>query len=616
MLQLTSKTGPTKGQAWPLVGGPIVLGRESKCDITIKDPLVSRKHCEIIVDNGTARVRDLGSSNATFVNGDSVEEAKLEPGDELSVGNAVFIVSKVGSSWELAQSAASHSPTGSMKFGQAQFLERDESSLFKHGKPRTAKDLAELFHTGRALGAAVSFDNLIENLLERVAHHLNPTEALVILSPRGKDQARRVIPDTGNALLSEKPSVESLVDHAIAEQTAGMLPELVTQGDHRVLECTLVAPLIYANETLGVLLVRALSPKRAYDEDDLELLIGIAHCASPNLKALEKLERLEFENERLVSGVAYHGPIIGTSEAINRVRQIARDCARSDLSVLILGETGTGKELVARLIHDLSPRAEKPLVIVNCAAIPDELFESEVFGHEAGAFTGATGRKIGLLEEANGGTLFLDEVGDLSPQNQARLLRAIETGAFRRLGGKTDLQVDVRVLSATNRDLGGRDEGTHFRRDLLHRLNAFELHLPPLRERRDDIPDLARHFLNKARQRLKAQVSELAPEALLMLQEHPWTGNIRELRNVIERAVVVAKGERVTPGDLFTVARAPVDQEEPEEGPFPTLAELERRHIIAAIERCEGNIKAAAGLLGIGRSTLYRKLGEYGISAG
>jgi Nif-specific regulatory protein len=592
------------------------VGRESRCDITVKDPLVSRKHCEIIVDNGTARVRDLGSSNATFVNGDSIEETQLEPGDELSVGNAVFIVSKVGSSWESAQSAASHSPTGSMKFGQPMYLSRDENSLFKHGKPRTAKDLADLFHTGRALGAAASFDSLIDILLSRMQHHLNPTEALVILVGRGEREGYRVFPETSAGLLAEKTTVALMVDRAIADHTAGMLPELVTHGDSRIIECTLAAPLVYAAKTLGVLLVRTVSPKRAYDEDDLELLIGIAHCASPNLKAQEKLEQLEFENERLVSGVAYHGPIIGTSEAINRVRQVARDCARSDLSVLILGETGTGKELVARLIHDLSPRAEKPLVIVNCAAIPDELFESEVFGHEAGAFTGASGRKIGLLEEANGGTIFLDEVGDLSPQNQARLLRAIETGTFRRLGGKTDMHVDVRAVSATNRDLSAREESGIFRRDLLHRLNAFELRLPPLRERRDDIPDLARHFLNKARQRLKAQVSELSPEALQMLQEHTWSGNIRELRNVIERAVVVAKGEKVTPGDLFTVARTPVETAAEDEGPFPTLAELERRHIVAALERCEGNIKAAAGLLGIGRSTLYRKLGEYDISAG
>ncbi|MCX7959932.1 MAG: sigma-54 factor interaction domain-containing protein, partial [Deltaproteobacteria bacterium] len=192
----------------------------------------------------------------------------------------------------------------------------------------------------------------------------------------------------------------------------------------------------------------------------------------PYLRAAERMQQLEWENQQLISGGMNFDPLIGNSKAIQRVRDLARDCAHSDLCVLILGETGTGKELVARLIHNLSHRAQKKLVIVNCAAIPEELFESELFGHEKGAFTGAHATKIGLMEEANNGTLFLDEVGDLSLSHQARLLRAIETGTFRRVGGNSDIRVNVRVLSATNKDLPSEVTAGRFRRDLFHRLNA------------------------------------------------------------------------------------------------------------------------------------------------
>ncbi|MFM1920800.1 MAG: hypothetical protein RLZZ303_2434 [Candidatus Hydrogenedentota bacterium] len=616
MLQLTSKTGPTKGQAWLLPEGTVTVGRESKCDIAIKDPLVSRRHCEILVSKGVVRIRDLGSSNSTFVNGDSIEEKTLFPGDEVTVGNAVLILTRLGGAWEVKPApGGTHSPTSSMRFGEPIYSLREDESLFAHGKPRSAKDLAELFHTGRALGQAESFEALIETVLRRLREQMQPSCALVALLPKSGEGALTFYPAGDDGMGKNMPRLLNLTEQCVKDRKGCLLPDIRGEDDDRVIETTAIAPLVVAGQSLGALIVKSDSPERSYDDDDLELLIGIAHTVAPHLKAIERLETLETQNERLVSGVAYHGPIIGSSVAINDVRRIARDCARSDLSVLILGETGTGKELVARLIHDLSSRAEKPLVVVNCAAIPDELFESEVFGHEAGAYTGAKARRRGLLEEADGGTLFLDEVGDLSPQNQARLLRAIETGTFRRLGGNHDIKVDVRVLSATNRDLG-RD-AQNFRTDLYHRLNAFELRLPPLRDRRADIPDLARHFLAKARQRLKAMVNDFTDESIEVLKSHDWTGNIRELRNVVERAVVVAKEDRITPSDLFTVARSP----EPEvslaqtETAFPTLAELEKRHIEAALARAGGNIKAAANLLGIGRSTLYRKLGEYDIPA-
>lgn len=614
MLQLTSKTGPTKGQAWLLPEGTITIGRESRCDVAIKDPLVSRRHCEITVRDGVVRIRDLGSSNSTFVNGDSVDEGKLAPGDEITVGNAVLILTKIGGAWEPKNPipSATHSPTSSMRFGEPIYTSRRDESLFTHGKPRSPKDLAELFHTNRLLAQAESFDAIIDVVLRRLDEQMRPSYSLVALVPQTHNDPLHVYPPDFDGALRELPRILGLAEKAISERKGCLLPEIRSIGDDRLIETTAIAPMIVGGHALGALIVKSTGNSKAYDEDDLELLIGIAHTVAPHLKARERLELLETENERLVSGLSYHGPIIGTSAKINEVRRLARDCARTDLSVLILGETGTGKELVARLIHDLSARADQPMVVVNCAAIPDELFESEVFGHEAGAFTGAKGRRTGLLEEADGGTLFLDEVGDLSPQNQARMLRAIETGTFRRLGGSRDLKVDVRVISATNRDLA-RGEGG-FRSDLYHRLNAFEIHLPPLRERREDIVDLARHFLAKARHRHKVQVKDFTEEAIEIMRAHDWAGNIRELRNVVERAAVVARDEQITPVDLFASARASQAVAAVEEEHFPTLAELEKTHIEACLRQSDGNIKQAAVMLGIGRSTLYRKLGEYEIT--
>jgi DNA-binding NtrC family response regulator len=279
---------------------------------------------------------------------------------------------------------------------------------------------------------------------------------------------------------------------------------------------------------------------------------------------------------------------------------------------VILGETGTGKELVVKLIHRLSARSEAPLTVVNCAAIPAELLESELFGYERGAFTGAQSQKKGVFEEADGGTLFLDELCDLSLPNQARLLRAIETGVFRRLGGKADIKVNVRVVAATNRDIKEEVERGLFRRDLYHRLNMFEIVIPPLRERRGDIPLLAEHFHRGARERDGYRTAGFRPDALQYLDTLPWNGNVRELKNVVERAMVVAPYDAIRPEDLERDGIRKTPQESAE--PFLNLAELEKRQIREALRRCDGNIKVAAELLDIGRSTLYRKLSEYNIA--
>ncbi len=625
MFHLTAKTGPLKGSTWPIGETPLSVGRESACDVSILDPLVSRRHCEILSQNGTVLVRDLGSSNATFVNGESIKEVTANTGDEVAVGNTIFIITKMQgasappakpaprrtqlspASSPVIESPMSESPlpaTNAMTIGEPFYLNKDADSIFKHGKPRGVQDLAFLYRLTRTISQAESVPALLELLVRLLVEHFQP-RGLSVLLCQGDTLKPFPTPEV-------KPPGGGVVDRmgmkAIEGARGMLLPERLRSGDELDLRTTMIAPIVFGQENIGLLALQAETPARLYDETDLEFLIAVAHATAPILKAVEKLRQLEKENARLVSGMPHATAIIGDSAAIMKVRALARQCAQSDLSVLVLGETGTGKELVARMIHDLSDRSDRPLTTVNCAAIPDELFESEVFGYERGAFTGAAARKIGLFEESDRGTLFLDEIGDLSLANQARILRVLESGTFRRLGGQNDIKVDVRVISATNRDLGTASDANTFRRDLYHRLNAFEMRIPPLRERRQDVPLLADHFLELARMRFPSPAERFSPEALRALQERPWKGNVREFRNVVERATLVARDAVITPDDLGPQAA------EGSAVPFPTLEELEKGHILHALEQSGNNIKLAAQLLGIGRSTLYRKLEDFNIS--
>ena len=310
--------------------------------------------------------------------------------------------------------------------------------------------------------------------------------------------------------------------------------------------------------------------------------------------------------------------LIGQSPAMNCVRKLINRIAPTDSAVLILGETGTGKEMVARQIHEQSERADAPFVAVNCGALPENLVESEFFGHRKGAFTGAETARSGLFEVANGGTLFLDELGELDRGMQVKLLRFLEGGEVRRVGENESFNVDVRIVSATNRDLQEMvAEGT-FREDLVFRVNTFEIHLPPLRERREDIPELARHLITRHLKRDSNLVPEsvLIPETISVLQAHHWSGNVRELANVLEYAVILSDGDQITPADLpqSIVSGTSVAPSASPITPFRdqplTLREMENQMILAVMDKHQGDKPAAAKELGIALKTLYNRLNQ------
>lgn len=311
--------------------------------------------------------------------------------------------------------------------------------------------------------------------------------------------------------------------------------------------------------------------------------------------------------------------LAGRTDAMRRIIELIRKVAPTDSTVLLLGESGSGKEVVAQTLHRLSSRRDKPFVAINCAALPDALLESELFGHVRGAFTGATDNKQGLFETADGGTLFLDEIGDMSAITQAKLLRVLQNGEVRRVGSTTTARVNVRIIAATNRDLFDAVNRLAFREDLYYRLNVVQIRIPPLRERMDALPALINHFISRANAKYDKQITGMDSAASQYLRQYPYPGNVRELESIIAHSVIMADGAEITAQDLPDYVRHGCVMRPAltyvQDDSVPTLAEMEARHIRFALETLKGNQSRAAKELGISRSTLWRKMREYDIAA-
>ena len=394
------------------------------------------------------------------------------------------------------------------------------------------------------------------------------------------------------------------VRQALQRREAGSL--VVTGGLHEDAAAHLLA--LARDRSISTLgLVEATEPDAPGVARRLGLTAWLAKPVDPGL-VVATVRRL-LERRRLQARTG----IVGESPAIQEVLVKIEQMAPVTSTVLLEGESGTGKELVAHAIHDLSPRRGKPFIAVNCAAIPDTLLESELFGHEKGAFTGAAERRLGRFELADGGTLFLDEIANVPLRQQAKLLRVLETGEMERVGSSKTRRVDARVLSATNADLHAEVEAGRFRADLLFRLNTVEIHLPPLRERREDIPPLAAHFLARYVQRYRKQVEGIDAGAIQAMLQYGWPGNVRELDHTIERAVLMARGTQIEAVDLGLAsprASGPGVSQGLEE---MSLESVESILIRKALSRSNGNVSQAAEALGLSRGALYRRMEKYGI---
>ncbi|MFL6257663.1 MAG: sigma 54-interacting transcriptional regulator [Pyrinomonadaceae bacterium] len=515
-------------------------------------------------------------------------------------------------------------------------------------KQREASRTRALLEIANLLNSRSDFGELTSHVLER-ANELVGADycALGVVEPSGQSislaafkaaphattlRVRELIESHGKSIdISAFPAVvELLAEPHTLRVIDSDLPEPVRFAFNATLggRAALVAPVTIRSQTFGLLGFVWGEPREAFDEHEVALVEGIAVQIGT---ALER-DQLSAEVMRLRSALhERHAEdrIIGQSPAILRARELALNVADTQTSVLIQGESGTGKELLANLIHYNSRRKEGPYVKLNCGAIPEALLESELFGHERGAFTDARQRRSGRFEEADGGTLFLDEIGEMSLSAQVRLLRVLQDGEFARVGSGEVLRADVRVIAASNVDLARASEQGTFRRDLYYRLSVFPIHVPPLRERREDIHTLVIHFLEHYKQKSGRFVAGISREAVRALVNYDWPGNVRELENAVERAVIIASGRQIEADDLPEQIALAVREERTRtrgereraasEGRTVTLEmdvpasldEIERRAIEATLDYTGGDKTRAARALGIGRKTLYRKLRQY-----
>lgn len=446
----------------------------------------------------------------------------------------------------------------------------------------------------------------------------------VIVHDRGRKKLvfRAAIGVFGNALLGEEFDDNlGIAGRVLHSGQAELVPDVQTHPDFFsgfddkstfITRGMIVAPLRCRGQVLGVVEVLNKRNDRPFTDRDVDILQVFANIAANGAANALMHEDLKKENQSLREVASQDDPIIGASESLRAVLALCDRVAGTNATVLLLGETGTGKELTARRIHSSSPRRSKAFVAINCAALPETLLESELFGHEAGAFTGATNRKLGRFELADAGTLFLDEIGDISASTQIKLLRVLQEREFVRVGGTKTISCDVRIIAATNRDLKQAMADGDFREDLYYRLNVFPIHLPPLRDRREDIPVLVEYFIDRHSRELGWPKPDLASDAMQQLCAYRWPGNIREMRNVIERAVLLCDTGRITPDFLprEIVGDRPM---EPDGETGSALEGYEKAMIVKALEEVDWNQTKAAANLGISRDNLRYRLRKYRI---
>jgi len=610
----------TEHDLGPAATKSFTSGRDPEVEIPIADAAISRKHFRIEGSPRGWRVIDLGSRNQTYLNGVPVREEALREGDILRVGDTELRFEDSGR--EVQGEGPASTIIKELPVSAVEAAIERISALDRSGDARPLSDAWKAIDLCRRLASTDAPVDLSASLLREIVGALAADRAAVLLREDTGWKVRASWPAGPDASGEPFRVSTSIVARAAGEKKAVLSRD--THGDERFraresvitgeISSAMAAPLSLRDGSEGVLYADRRGLGAPYAEEELELLLAAAAPVSAILGRAQEEDALRNENRNLIRSIAQTKRIIGKSAAMGKVLDFIRRAAPTSMTVLISGETGTGKELVASAVHYASPRRGQPFVAINCAALPENLIESELFGHERGAFTGAVTRKKGRFELAEKGTVLLDEVGELSLPCQAKLLRLLEEREFERVGGVEPIKVDVRVIAATNRNLLDAVAAGNFREDLFYRLGVLQVELPSLRERPEDILLIAGHFLAEASSGLK----KLGKAAEKKLLEYRWPGNVRQLRNAIESAVVLGEDSEIRPEDLLLPdprargakegAAAPEKTWEPR-----SLAEMERRHIEQVLEHTGGNKKKAAEILGIERCTLYAKLKNYGM---
>jgi two-component system NtrC family response regulator len=623
-----------------------LIGKGKNCQVQLSEPTVSNTHAVIEAKGSDFIIRDLKSRNGTFVNGRRVSEAHLAPGDRIKLG-AVELEFQVTES-ELQLDVIGILDELKAKLNQnssVSFLLEKLEELVKENLQNIER-LETLSKITTLLTKAFTLPEILTKILEVAQQVLKAERAAIIFqTPKGKFETK--------AQLGFKEETASVSQSALRKVFATGKPLLISDIGRELefqerksiveqgIKAILAVPIKLPFEQMkGVVYLDTTTLSGIFSWRDLKLLEGFSRQIS---LALEKALLIEQEKSRLEEIISLRERakyadelqaleketrvlkeslrkrqfenLIGASPAIQRVFSLIRQIAPSDVTVLIEGETGTGKELVARAIHNLSPRSGNPMIVVNCAAIPENLLESELFGYEKGAFTGAHQLKKGKLELAHRGTVFLDEVGELPLSLQTRFLRVLQEREIERLGGKESIPVDIRIIAATNKDLSEEVKKGNFREDLFYRLNVFPIKIPPLRERKEDIALLSTYFLDKFSREFKKSCQAFTPEVKAWLRSHPWLGNVRELENKIQRAVLMSRGKFITLNDLGEekIEKAWLGK------PLKEIRErLEKKYLAPylklILEEAHGNITHAAKAAGVDWKTFKGLLERCGIN--
>ena len=617
--------GSLAGVALPLNEHNVSIGRDETNRIALADSAVSPRHCVITCTADQIALHDLDPTNPSFVNGLPAGERPLNDGDQIQIGGSLFVLTLTHADEPPAASPVNVDDASAAAPYSYILHREDVFATPRRGQQdaadRLARDFEALIRISGAINAIHGLVALERPLLELIADVVPASRgALVLSGDRPTEIASAAgwsrVSDEGGSVQVSRPVVEQVLRDAI-----GILSYELPEGAATP-RSVLAAPLVAFDKVLGAIVLEKDGAHDRFDEGHLRLLMTIAAIAATALGHARHVDTLERANRGLLAQLNLDHNMVGESAAMRDVyRRIAR-VAPTDSTVLITGESGTGKELVARAIHRNSPRAEKPFVAINCAAITETLLESELFGHEKGAFTGAVAQKKGKLEVADGGTVFLDEIGELSPALQAKLLRVLQDREFDRVGGTKRVTVDFRLLAATNRDLEEAIEAGQFRRDLFYRLNVVSLGLPALRERRADIPLLASWFIRRYASKAKRAVAGFSPDALACLTTYEWPGNVRELENAIEHAVVLGLDPVIARDDLPDAvaeagsATAPGTAAHPAAARFhDTIKQTKKDLIIRAVGEADGNYNAAARLLGLHPNYLHRLIKNFQLKA-
>ena len=622
--------GPSKDSTIPLPDGDATVGRDPNSAVSLADASVSRKHCLLRQEeDGRFQIKDLDSRNGTLVNGVAVKEQWLRHGDEIATGDSVFLFLLEEEDQAVPISCVefddSHSMAETKVIHPREVVYLQPERLLRElpATSQVARNLNALLKISRVVHATRGLEELQAQLLDLIFEVIPAGRGAILLAEGAGQEFNCLYARTRHAGHPQLVRVSRTIARQVMKENVAILGvDVAASGALRDVESLvasevrslLCVPLTVFQRVIGCIYLDSTNSANRFQEDHLQLMAAIAGISAVALDNARRVQWLEQENQRLITEVRQEQSLVGEGARMKEIFQFLARVAPTESTVLIEGESGTGKELAARALHRNSHRGSKQFVAINCAAIPESLLESDLFGHERGAFTGAAVLKKGRLEVADGGVVFLDEIGELAPALQVKLLRVLQEREFERVGGTHTIKVDIRLIAATNRDLNEAVRNGQFRQDLYYRLAVVRLTMPPLRERREDIPMLTRHFVQKYAKRSKVKPKPVSREAMAALVNYEWPGNVRELENAIERALVMGSSDSILLEDLPESLMEQESAAELHEGKYhASVKELKKQLIFDAVEQTRGNYVEAAEILGVHPNYLHRLIRNLGV---